>query len=354
MRGRPYSQLGIADLEKLVSERPEARAIQEEVLRELEHRNTQRAERLRQRLERDLGIGDAPPVPSSQPPVSPRESADGRAQPSHVQSPTSLRPNPAPATLPTDTARRPPAPLPIQSAGGNAAQNILRAWTVLEVLSPATFSTPADLAGNEVRRVALLDRGLPWQDGSAKGPPGMRLYFQIVLGSVMMKPAMDQLLHRFADKRPERPQARGETPLAIVIVDREGRPVPDACAVVSSFGWGFPKALKDDPATLGRWRHEEEQVQSALHDRLWREGRDGKAIPLTAADISAAHDWLVERFGIDRAVVKPMHGFASRSSMPGRWLAQRYSRSLLFGFWLYHIEHISCATTSICYRFSVL
>jgi hypothetical protein len=51
-----------------------------------------------------------------------------------------------------------------------------------------------------------------------EGPPGKQLYFQIVLGSVLMKPAMDQLLHRFADKRPERPQTRGETPLAIVIV----------------------------------------------------------------------------------------------------------------------------------------
>ncbi len=212
----------------------------------------------------------------------------------------------------TDTARRPLTPLSGLSAGGNVAQNILRTWTVLEVLSPATFRTPADLAGNEPRRVARFDRGLPWQGGTAKGPPGMRLYFQIVLGSVAMKPAMEQLLHRFADKRPERPQVRGETPLAIVIVDREGRPIPDACAVVSSFGWGFPKALKDDPVVLGQWRNEEDQVQSALHKRLRREGQDGKAVPLTSADLSAAHEWLVERFGIDHALVKPP-SFAIRS-----------------------------------------
>ncbi|SCW94765.1 Part of AAA domain-containing protein [Sphingobium faniae] len=309
MSGRPYSQLGITDLEKLVSENLDARSIQEAVLRELQHRNTQRAERLRQRLEHNFGTSDVRPNPPPSPRFFLRESPGGEAPiyPMRTVLPGSARAAATPAP-----ARQSLTALPIQSTGGNAAQNILRVWTVLEVLSPATFRMPADLAGNDVRRVARFDRGLPWQDGPAKGPPGTRLYFQIVLGSVVMKPAMDQLLHRFADKRPERPQARGETPLAIVIVDREGRPVPDGCAVVSSFGWGFPKALKDDPTSLGQWRHEEEQVQSALHDRLWREGRDGKAVPLTVADISAAHDWLVERFGIDRAVVKPP-SFAIRS-----------------------------------------
>jgi hypothetical protein len=51
---------------------------------------------------------------------------------------------------------------------------------------------------------------------------------------------------------------------------------------------------------------------SALHDRLWRdEGWQGCP---TAADISAAHDWLVERFGIDCAFVKPP-SFAIRSTV---------------------------------------
>ncbi|MFT4055736.1 MAG: hypothetical protein QM681_14625 [Novosphingobium sp.] len=307
MRVRPYGQLGIADLERLMSENLGAPGIQEAVLRELQYRNTQRAERLRQRLERGLRASGVSSGPLPQPPAFPRESYGDRAQPAPARAVSAPpRPNSASgASAATAPEHRSPIPLPVQSEGGNAAQNILRAWTVLEVLSPATFRAPADLAGNDIRRVARFDRGLPWQDGAAKGPPGTRLYFQIVLGSVVMKLAMDQLLHRFADKRPERPQARGEAPLAIVIVDREGRPVPDSCAVASSFGWGFLKALKDDPASLDQWRHEEEQIQSALHDRLWREGQDGNAAPLTPVDIRAAHDWLVERLGIDRAFVKP-------------------------------------------------
>lgn len=166
-----------------------------------------------------------------------------------------------------------------------------------------------------MRRIARFDRGLPWSDGTAKGPPGARLYFQIVLGSIVMQPANDQLLQRFADRRPEKPSARGETPLAVVIVDREGRPIADACAVVSSFGWGFPLTLIGDPASLSRWAEEEERIQTALPDRLYREGEDGKALPLDADLIASAYEWLVAECGLDPGVLKPP-SFAVRSTVP--------------------------------------
>lgn len=127
-----------------------------------------------------------------------------------------------------------------------------------------------------------------------------------------MKPAIDLLLQRFTDKRPERPQGRGDTPLAVVIVDREGRPVQDSCAIVSSFGWGFPRALTAEPSSLGAWQTEEERIQRALHERLFRDGPDGKARVLTHGDIHAAWKWLVSEFEIDGSLVKPPF-FAIRS-----------------------------------------
>jgi hypothetical protein len=71
-------------------------------------------------------------------------------------------------------------PLSVQSATGNAAQNILRAWTVLEVLSPVTFRAPADLAGR-MGKVARFDRGLPWQNAAAKGRPASSFIFRLCL-----------------------------------------------------------------------------------------------------------------------------------------------------------------------------
>ena len=197
----------------------------------------------------------------------------------------------------------------------NEPQDILRAWTALEVLSPVPFRKPADLGGGDMRRVARFDRGLPWSGSPAKGPPRARLYFQIVLGSIAIQPAIDRLLQRFADSRPEKPQVRGDTPLAVLIVDREGRPIEDACAVVSSFGWGLPQALTGDPASLSRWATEEERIQAALHEKLYREGRDGKPVPLDEAAITSAYRWLIAEFGLDEAMLKPP-SFAVRSTVP--------------------------------------
>lgn len=168
-----------------------------------------------------------------------------------------------------------------------------------------------------MRRIARFERGLPWDNGPVKGPPGKRLYFQIVLGTLPMQPAYAQLLERFSDARPDQPNARGETPLAIVIVDREGRPVDNKCAVISSFGWGLPKALSGDPAKLGDWAEVGPKIEQELHDRLCREGPDGKVQPLDLAAIRSAYDWLVEGFGLDQGATLPP-AFAVRTPVPMR------------------------------------
>ncbi|WP_337185546.1 ATP-binding protein [Phenylobacterium sp.] len=289
---RPYAQLGIVDLERLVQEKAGYRPVIEGVLAELKHRKVARAQALQRIVERHLAA-----LPPSE------------TKPASLGGLPSARPTQVPPP------HRRPAPLPGRASVTNAPQDILSAWTVLEVLSPATFRRPADLAGGDLRRVARFERGLPWAQGDAKGPPGARLYFQVVLGSIEMRPAIDQLLERFSDARPERPQARGETPLAVIIVDRDGRPVPEECAVVSSFGWGLPLALADDPALLSQWQDEENRIEGALHDRLCREGRDGRVVPLDEAAILSAYDWLVAEFGLDRAMLKPP-SFAVRSTVP--------------------------------------
>jgi hypothetical protein len=148
---RPYIDLRIDQLEKLVVDMPGANPINDVLLDELHHRNTQRALRLRGRLEKMRA--SAPKAPASEPHPQPQQ------------------------------ATKPPPPLRPISTAANDPENILRAWTVLEVLSPASFRTPADLAGGDGRRVARFDRGLPWEGGPGRAPHGMRLYFQIVLGS---------------------------------------------------------------------------------------------------------------------------------------------------------------------------
>jgi len=305
---RPHAQRGIAELEQLASAPHTSLAVKRAILAELDHRKTMRAATLRQSLAKQLAASQSQPAAPQHPMTKP------------------AAPVPAPAPSPRTASRMgpnpPPTPRivkPIERSPGtpNDPVNIVRAWTVLEVLSPAAFRKPADLAGGDMRNIARFERGLPWDGSPAKGPPGKRLYFQIVLGTLPMQPAYAQLLERFSDARPERPNARGETPLAIVTVDREGRPVEDRCAVISSFGWGLPQALSGDPARLGDWAEVGPVIEQKLHDRLYREGADGKVKPLDLIAIRDAYRWLVDDFGLDASTTQPP-SFAVRTPVPMR------------------------------------
>jgi len=135
----------------------------------------------------------------------------------------------------------------------NAPESILSAWTALEVLSPATFRKPEDLASGDRSRVARLDTvELPWER-CEKSRPKQRLYYQIVLGAIRVEPAMELLLERYGDNRIEKPTATGNAALAVVIVDQQGRLADPSAVAVSSFGWGVVTALKAELDDLALW-----------------------------------------------------------------------------------------------------
>ena len=105
-------------------------------------------------------------------------------------------------------------------------------------------------------------------------------------------------------KRAERPQGKGESVLATILVDREGRPVEEDAMALSSFAWGLPIALNGDLKALGDWQTSERDLLEALDQRLRRQEENGHAAPLTRSDIDAAHDWLVSRLGIPTELVQ--------------------------------------------------
>lgn len=313
---RPHAQHGIADLERLAGAPDASLAVKRAILAELDHRKTMRAATLRQSLARQLAASQPQPATPQRPTVKPAAPAPAPTPHPYASSRTGPAELPPPFAAP-ESPPRIVRPIERPPSAPNDPVNIVRAWTVLEVLSPTAFRKPADLAGGDVRRITRFERSLPWDDGPAKGPHGKRLYFQIVLGTLPMQPAYAQLLERFSDARPERPHARGETPLAIVTVDREGRPVADKCAVISSFGWGLPLALSGDPARLGDWAEVGPAIEQKLHDRLHREGADGKVKPLDLAAIRDAYQWLVDSFGLDASATQPP-SFAVRTPVPMR------------------------------------
>ncbi len=91
-----------------------------------------------------------------------------------------------------------PLPSFSPSSKANDARAILAAWTALEALSPQGYKRPEDMATGDRSRVALLERGVPWGP-NARSKPSYKLYFEVVLGSIALDKATDELVKVFGE-----------------------------------------------------------------------------------------------------------------------------------------------------------
>jgi hypothetical protein len=340
---RPLVNKNIDELERLFGEWRDSPDRLRTLLEELTLRKRKRAAALRAKVEAELKTGDTPPRPTGggeqgklpigdtakaaprkigrtpkvqNPPAdqAPRGSRTGGDR--HVETPavplgsSSAKtrfcpPPPAASPAPSYTASTPSRPVPLprlqMPTTDNSPEGILSAWTALEVLSPPTFRRPEDLAGGDRRAVAsLTGQFLPWE-GTGGGRPNYKLYYQIVLGSIRLEPAVEKLVERFGDTRAERPGARGQAPLAVVVVDRNGRLAASPSVAVSSFAWGVTTALKEDLVDLAAWP----QVEQDLVERLERrfrppkdEDEDADDEPLDHGILRLAYEHLVANLGL--------------------------------------------------------
>ena len=287
---RPLFHARINDLEADFNDRRGDADYLRVLLDELEHRSSDRAKQLQGRVLAAVRTLNSP-APSP-----------GMVQPG--PGPVAAQPpGREPAGVPDPIQRVPKAGL---SPVDNAPTAILDVWTALEVLSPPSFRRPEDLSGGDRAAVARLDGGrLPWEGAGEKARPNKRLYYQVVLGTVDLDGAVTALLSRYTDTRAERPQARGEAILAVVILDRSGRPVEAPTALLSSFGWGLQHALRGDLRRLSEWRTAERPLLEQL-DRVLRQPDDkGEPRSLDQATLTKAFNWLVATVGMPRELVRP-------------------------------------------------
>ena len=288
------------------------------LLLELGHRKTARA----RELAAEIGVilaGTAeevttPPAPPSTPP--PRSSPPAAAAaPIAPEPPPAVQPPPPPPPPRPDKRPRPAVEsLPVPPIT-NEPTAILDAWTALEVLSPQSFRKPEELVGGEKSRVAAFDPASPPWERWQKPRDKHRLYYQVVLGTITHDPALELLLARFTDARPDGPPRRGEAILAVVTLDDRGRLVDSPAVALSSFGWGLPLALAGDLRGLSGWRVVERDLVSRLEEYLggpWPRVRDDadeaaaeERLPISGHTLVAAWQWLVEELGLPRELVSP-------------------------------------------------
>jgi len=176
----------------------------------------------------------------------------------------------------------------------NAPSDILQAWTALEVLSPQGYKNEADLAAGDKSRIARFDeRDLPWKLGE-RSRPKKRLYYELILGSIALAPAVEELLKLYSDDRPDKPSMKGFCPIATILLDKEGRPLEEeTSAAISSFAWGVPIALQGDLKSLADWPQKEKQILSTFRKHLIRRDSNNEIIPLTKSHITELFDHLV-------------------------------------------------------------
>jgi hypothetical protein len=320
---RKYFHSSIQELEALLNVPENNVQVLRELQEELKHRTTERAARLRNRvIERLGGSKAATSLPQLQnsiefslfssnqyelPAPSPSEQASGRAQGSIA------KPAVTTETLRVAIKKEPRQSLPSIT---NRPDEILSAWTALEVLSPQAFRRPEDLAGGDRTRVTeLKGAALPWERGE-RSRPNQRLYYQVVLGSIKMEPAFELLTERYAETRPEKQNVRGKAALAIVVVNSQGQLVASPAVGVSSFGWGTISALKGELADLAEWPSVELQLVKQLEKHLIGGTplgeEEARRRPLTQTALLNAYEELVDVLGLPIEWIEPPE-FAIRS-----------------------------------------
>ncbi len=205
---------------------------------------------------------------------------------------------------------------------GNSPENILLAWSAIEVLSPQTFQNPEDLVGGDRSRVERLGESKPPWAPPERKIPQRRLYFQVPLGSIRIQPALDALLERWGDSRPDRPVNRRSALMGTITLSARGEPVESPALRISSFAWGVMQALKGDLHELTQWSGVEPVLTKLLENCLppeipiqTAEGEERKRPPLTLPILHKIFQTLVQELELPPNWVEPP-AFAIRSEVP--------------------------------------
>ncbi|WP_058956648.1 MULTISPECIES: AAA domain-containing protein [unclassified Pantoea] len=316
MNTRQYAQKSIFDLEAIFEQSRNNVSELEQLLSELTFRNTARARTLTSKIEQALiVINDRSVVATSASSPSTRhpDSTPTQSFQAMPHNATADVEQLQPKTIPDAAMRQQydkdqidPGPLPSFSPSdkANDARAILAAWTALEALSPQSYKRPEDMATGDRSKVALLERGVPWGP-NARSKPSYKLYFEVVLGSIALDKATDELVKVFGeDEERSRPDGK-KAAIGSILIDKEGYVLEDKGVAVSSFAWALKPALDLKLGSLGNWPNVEPRIIEHLDRRVRRHNEDGEPIPLDLDVVLNAYRWLVSQFGVPEHLVEP-------------------------------------------------
>lgn len=311
---RPYFKLGIAELESIFEAARADSVICSALIEELGHRNTERSAVLLRQVQaamseletkRSRSAALASVVLSTNHSAALASSLPKVAGGPQLTASTQVMTEVVARNIPPET---------------NKPAAILAAWTALEALSPQTYRRPVDLVNGDGRCVTQFEgNDLPWLRGE-QSRRNYQLYYQVVLGSVLIDRATDALIKAFGEDEERSGREREKAVLAAVLVDRNGVLLQENGVAISSFGWALPIALTGQLDGLGAWTSAERALVEGLTKQLARTDREGKPLPLDAATLQQSFQWLVDALKIPTGlceapnfVLRVYHYFKSKN-----------------------------------------
>ena len=268
MTTRRYSRSSIEELERQFASSKDDRIMLNELGGELERRNTNRAKALAKKVAEQLAVIGQPksaeklaraqqlaPIARAPegPSAAPRTPSSTTNSPQFQSNGSSASNSSPPPTV--DHERNTPAkhsksvtPLDFEDATPQFApamevkpgpDSVLAAWLTLEVLAPQALPDARELETIERTLVALEEYPEPWKEPRFwRRGKERAVHWMVYLGELDLAKATEAILKIYPDDAAdERSDVRGNTTLAVMVLDSHGRPVEDK-TFLSSFAWG--------------------------------------------------------------------------------------------------------------------
>jgi hypothetical protein len=153
--------------------------------------------------------------------------------------------------------------------------------------------------------VDLEKESLPWLSGHNYHKQNHRTYFKVIFGTVRMRTAITTLLTIYDDKRPDKPNGKGESIIASAIVDERGYLINSTAISISSFAWGLHLAMKKKLDKLSAWPEIETRLQIKAEEILRPKDKDGQKLPVSLTVIEKTIKMLIKEMDLDESFLNP-------------------------------------------------
>ena len=295
---RPFINSSIAKLEELFQSARSDLSVLRSLEDELEHRKTQRARVLLKKVTEMLAASRRSSTKHADPMD---QMAEARQQITTQVNEQTIK------TRPTERFTEGAPQFAPDSETNPGPDSVLAAWLTLEVLTPQALPNERELETIGRTLVRLDEYPEPWiENRFRKRGKERAVHWMLYLGELNLKQATEAVLRLYPDEASdERTEIKGNTTLAVVVVDAQGRPI-EGKTFLSGFAWGYGQVLGGRLRGLAGFPAAERKIKVELDKHIIRQDEEGKILPLTRDDIAAAITWLTRTLGLpDGEVLRP-------------------------------------------------